>query len=126
MPNPSLPPKSNTFDPEDSRLKLVPASAATNPKGARAQDQVTPLAARLSGTYTLISAIVRIYASYYLHVAPVYHITVCTYVVALFHFGTEFAVYKTAPFGLPVFLPFLFATLGITWMTTQYGFYVQV
>ncbi|KAI1382699.1 transmembrane domain-containing protein [Hypoxylon trugodes] len=124
VPNPSLPPKSAAFNPEDSTRKLVPASSVSNPKEARTQDQVTPLAARLFGTYTVVSAIVRIYAAYNLHLAPIYHITIWTYVVALAHFGTEFAVFKTAYMG-PVASTFAFATAGIIWMTSQYSFYVE-
>ncbi|KAI3316684.1 transmembrane domain-containing protein [Xylariaceae sp. AK1471] len=124
VPNPSLPPKSTSFDPEDSTRKLAPASAI-NAKDGRTTDQVTPLAARLFGTYTFISAIVRIYASYNLHLAPVYNIAVWTYVVALFHFGSEWAVYRTAYIGPPILFPFFFATVGIIWMTSQYNFYVE-
>ncbi|KAI1098742.1 Erg28-like protein [Jackrogersella minutella] len=125
VPNQSLPPKTSSFNPEDSTQKLLPASAASNPKGARTQDQVTPLAARLFGTYTIISAIVRIYAAYNLHLAPVYQMTLWTYVVALVHFGSEYAVYRTAYLG-PIATTFFFATVGITWMTSQYSFYVQL
>ncbi|KAJ2966360.1 hypothetical protein NUW58_g10679 [Xylaria curta] len=87
-------------------------------------DQVTPLAARLFGTYTFISAIVRIYASYNLHLAPVYNIAIWTYIVALFHFSSEWAVFRTAYLGPPILFPFFFATVGIIWMTSQYSFYV--
>ncbi|KAI1775528.1 transmembrane domain-containing protein [Hypoxylon cercidicola] len=125
VPNSSLPAKSATFDPDDSTQKLVPASTS-NSKEARAQDQVTPLAARLFGTYTIISSIVRIYASYNLHIAPVYNITLWTYVVALAHFGSECLVYKTAHFAGPVGLTFFFASVGITWMASQYSFYVEM
>ncbi|OTB00579.1 hypothetical protein M426DRAFT_26492 [Hypoxylon sp. CI-4A] len=124
VPNQSLPPKTTTFNPEDSTQKLIPASAASNPKDARTQDQVTPLAARLFGTYTIISAIIRMYAAYNLHLAPIYQMTMWTYVVALFHFGSEFAVYKTAYLG-PIATTFFFATTGIIWMTSQYNFYVE-
>lgn len=120
--NPALGPKTSTFDPDDSTQKFVPASSPTDPK---AVDQVTPLAARLFGTYTLISAIVRLYASYNLDVAPVYQIALWTYVVALAHFGSEHVVYKTYPLGGPQLLPFFFATLGITWMLTQKAFYLE-
>lgn len=125
VPNPSLPPKSTAFDPEDSTHKLAPAPGGANLKGGRAADQVTPLAARLFGTYTFLAAIVRIYASYHLHLAPVYSMAVWTYVVALFHFGSEWAVYRTARLGPPILFPFFFATLGICWMTAQYSFYVK-
>ncbi|KAL7627247.1 hypothetical protein AAE478_001436 [Parahypoxylon ruwenzoriense] len=124
--NSSLPKKTATFNPEDSTQKLLPASATSSPKAARTQDQVTPLAARLFGTYTLISAIVRIYASYNLHLAPVYNIALWTYIVALVHFGSEWVVYRTAYLGAPILFPFFFATVGIVWMVTQYNFYVEL
>ncbi|GAP84742.1 putative transmembrane domain-containing protein [Rosellinia necatrix] len=124
VPDPSLPPKSASFDPEDSTHKLAPASAV-NTKDGRTTDQVSPLAARLFGTYTFISAVVRLYASYNLHLAPVYNMAIWTYVVALFHFGSEWAVYRTAYIGPPILFPFFFATVGIIWMTSQYSFYVQ-
>ncbi|KAI5862064.1 transmembrane domain-containing protein [Durotheca rogersii] len=126
VPNSSLPKKTASFDPEDSTRKLVSTSATTfSSKGARTQDQVTPLAARLFGTYTLISAIVRIYASYNLHLAPVYNIALWTYAVALVHFGSEWAIYRSARLGAPILFPFFFASVGIVWMVSQYNFYVE-
>ncbi|KAI0388610.1 transmembrane domain-containing protein [Xylariaceae sp. FL0594] len=124
VPNPSLPPKSTSFEPEDSINKLAPASSA-NAKGGRTTDQVTPLAARLFGTYTFITAVVRLYASYNLHLAPVYHMALWTYIVALSHFGSEWAVYRTAYISPPILFPFFFASVGIIWMVSQYSFYVQ-
>ncbi|KAH9908324.1 transmembrane domain-containing protein [Xylariomycetidae sp. FL2044] len=124
VPNASLPPKTASFNPEDSTQKLVPAGSQTTKEG-RTQDQCTPLAARLFGTYTLISAIVRIYASYHLDLAPVYNIALWTYIVALVHFASEWAVFKTAYLGPPVLFPFFFATVGIAWMASQYSFYVE-
>ncbi|KAI2622298.1 transmembrane domain-containing protein [Hypoxylon sp. NC1633] len=126
VPNSSLPPKSATFNPEDSTKKFVPASAASNSKEARPLDQVTPLAARLFGVYTMISAIVRLYAAYNIHLAPVYNMTILTYIVALVHFGSEWAIYKTAPPAPAVMFPFFFASVGIVWMISQYNFYVEV
>ncbi|RYP53609.1 hypothetical protein DL768_001473 [Monosporascus sp. mg162] len=126
VPNTNASPSSSSgssTDPEDATDKLVPAGGSA--KEGRARDQVTPLAARLFGTYTLISAVVRIYASYHLHLAPVYQMALWTYVVALAHFASEFFVYKTTRFGTPVAMPFFFATVGVTWMVGQYGFYVE-
>ncbi|KAK7756681.1 hypothetical protein SLS62_001122 [Diatrype stigma] len=126
VPNPQNSSNSDSkLDPDDSTTKLVPAFNNNNNKEGRAQDQVTPLAARLFGTYTLISAIVRLYASYHLRLAPVYQMAVWTYVVALLHFLSEFLVYKTARFGTPIAMPFFFASVGIFWMVSQYGFYVE-
>jgi hypothetical protein len=125
VPNPALPPRTSTFNPEDSTSKLVPATLSNTTKGGRTVDQITPLAARLFGTYTLISAIVRIYASYHLDLEPVYMMAMWTYIVALGHFVSEGAIFKTYYPGLPQFLPFFFATTGTMWMATHKGFYVQ-
>ncbi|KAH7031671.1 uncharacterized protein B0I36DRAFT_324401 [Microdochium trichocladiopsis] len=129
VPNKSLPAASATFAPADQTNKLSPAPGSPTPSakdGQQSEDQVTPLAARLFGTYTLISAIVRIYASYNLHLAPIYNIALWTYIVAALHFGSEWAVFKTTHFGKPLFFPAFFASIGITWMVTQRGFYVEV
>ena len=106
----------------DSTNKLIPASSKD---GRAAHDQVTPLAARLQGTYTVVSAMVRLYAAYHLRLAPVYQMALWTYVVALAHFASELLVYRTARPAAPVFMPFLFASTGIVWMLAQYDFYVE-
>ncbi|ORY58198.1 Erg28 protein [Pseudomassariella vexata] len=124
IPNPSLPPKITTVNPEDSTKKLIPATASNTPKDAATMDQVTPLAARLFGTYTLISAIVRLYASFHLDKEPVYMMAMWTYLVALGHFVSEGAVYKTYYLGGPQLMPLFFATTGVAWMIMQKEFYV--
>ncbi len=110
-------------DPEDRTDKLVPA---TNSKDPKAADQLTPLAGRLFGTWTLITSIVRFYAAYNLHIGPVYNIAVWTYVVALFHFGSELFVFKTMSFGTPQLFPFTFASVAIVWMNMVRDHYVQI
>ncbi|KAK3192111.1 hypothetical protein K4F52_001738 [Lecanicillium sp. MT-2017a] len=110
-------------DPEDRTDKLVPATNSRDPK---AVDQLTPLAGRLFGTWTLITSIVRFYAAYNLHIGPVYNIAVWTYVVALFHFGSELFVFKTMSFGTPQLFPFTFASVAIVWMNMVRDHYVQV
>ena len=73
-----------------------------------------------------MSAIVRLYAAYHLRLAPVYQMALWTYVVALAHYASELFVYRTARPGAPVLMPFLFASVGISWMLAQYSFYVEV
>ncbi|KAH6659380.1 hypothetical protein BKA67DRAFT_529533 [Truncatella angustata] len=128
--NPSLPPKTSTYNPEDATNKIIPAGSAKVKPGSTTFDQCTPLAARLFGTYTLISAIVRLYASYHLDKEPVYMIALWTYLVALGHFGSEIFVFKSAylfgPEILPQLFPLCFATIGTIWMIAQKSFYVQV
>lgn len=106
----------------DSVNKLVPAAS---PKDAGAADQVTPLAARCFGTWTLITSIVRLYAAYNLHLAPVYDIAIWTYVVALFHFASEMFVFRSMALGKPQLLPFMFASTALVWMPMVRDYYVQ-
>ncbi|KAM4058954.1 erg28 like protein [Hirsutella rhossiliensis] len=119
--NPKLPPASPAFNPDDSVNKLVPAAA----NDAHAADQVTPLAGRLFGTWTLITCIVRCYAAYNLHLGPVYNIAIWTYVVALGHFASELFVFKSMNFGLPQVFPFTLASCALIWMPMVRNYYVE-
>jgi hypothetical protein len=121
--NASLPAKSATYDPDDATTKLIPAQNQADPKAA---DQLTPLAARLFGTWTLITSIVRCYAAYHLHIGPVYDIAICTYVVALGHFASELFVFKSMSLGVPQLFPFAFATCALIWMPLVRDYYVEL
>lgn len=128
--NPALPPASETYNPEDSVNKQIPAPATAYASkvaatAASAEDQCTALAARLFGTWTLITSFVRIYAAYHLAIEPVYRMAMATYVVALTHFLSEWLVFKSMTLGVPQMFPFTLATIGIIWMSTSYGFYVE-
>lgn len=122
MRNTKLPPATAKFNPEDSANKLVVADKPNDPKAA---DQLTPLAGRLFGTWTLITCIVRCYAAYNLHIGPFYDIAVWTYVVALCHFASELFVFKTMTFGLPQFFPFTLASVALIWMPMVRSHYVE-
>ncbi|KAI9896076.1 hypothetical protein N3K66_008976 [Trichothecium roseum] len=118
--NPKLPAATATFDPEDSVDKLIPAQ--TDPKAA---DQLTPLAGRLFGTWTLITSVVRCYAAYNLHLGPVYNLAMWTYVVALGHYASELFVFKSMTFGVPQMFPFTLATCALIWMPMVRDHYVE-
>ena len=118
--NTNLPRATATFNPDDATNKLVPAQ--TDPK---AEDQLTPLAGRLFGTWTLITCVVRCYAAYNLHIGPVYNIAVWTYVVALGHFASELFVFKTMTFGVPQLFPFTLASCALIWMPMVRDYYVE-
>ncbi|KAH8680839.1 hypothetical protein BX600DRAFT_504590 [Xylariales sp. PMI_506] len=123
VPNTALPPKSADYDPEDSVLRLVPAGP--NADKSKTVDQITPLAGRLFGTYTLISSIVRIYASFHLDKEPVYMMALWTYVVALGHFLSEGVIYKSLYWTYVQMLPLFFASVGTIWMFSAKSFYVK-
>ncbi|PHH73874.1 hypothetical protein CDD80_3522 [Ophiocordyceps camponoti-rufipedis] len=121
--NPALPPRSASFNPDDAVDKLVPASGD---KTSSAEDQVTPLAGRLFGTWTLITCVVRCYAAYNLRLGPVYNIALWTYVVALGHFASELFVFRTMRFGLPQMFPFVLASCALIWMPLVRHHYVEM
>ena len=119
--NTKLPGPRAGYNPEDSTSKLL----AVPQKDSKGTDQVTPLAGRLFGTWTLMVCIVRLYAAYNLQIGPVYDMAMWTFVIALCHFSSELFVFKSMTFGLPQLGPFVVATIGLIWMPTARSFYVQ-
>ena len=65
---------------------------------ARPQD-VTSLSSRTFGTWTLLSAIVRVYAAYNIANRAVYDICAWSYVIAGAHFVSEWLVFGTARYA---------------------------
>lgn len=88
-------------------------------------NEVTPLSARTFGTWTLISSVIRFYAAYYLANPQIYQITLASYLIAFFHFGSEWLYYKTTKLDSGLYGPLIVATCTITWMISQYDFYVK-
>ena len=90
----------------------------------RQPDQVTALMGRMMGTWTLTSAIVRIYTSYHISSKAAYDLTMAAFLVS---FSTEVFVYKTSPFTSPgVFPTFFFTIIHLIWMYQSYGDYVKI
>ncbi|KAI8911097.1 hypothetical protein EDD86DRAFT_204390 [Gorgonomyces haynaldii] len=92
-------------------MNLTPRIYAREPK------QVTPLASRLMGTWTLTSAIIRIYSSFHIHEKAAYDLCWMTFFLAFASFYLEVFVYKTAPLSSKGVWPaMLVSTTGIFWM----------
>ncbi|KAK0726380.1 hypothetical protein B0T21DRAFT_336693 [Apiosordaria backusii] len=123
VPNHALPPASGKHNPEDSTNVLKPASS-TGKDAEKAKDQVTPLAARVFGTYTFVAGIIRLYASYQIDNYALYQMGIWTHVIAAIHFTSEMLIFKTIRFSGPQIFPFLAAYGGTTWMLLQYSNYV--
>ncbi|KIM33212.1 hypothetical protein M408DRAFT_150742 [Serendipita vermifera MAFF 305830] len=87
--------------------------------------EVTPLAGRTSGIWTLTSAVIRLFCAYHISEQTIYHATIATYIIALVHFSSEFAIFRTANVGGGVISPLIVASISLTWMFTQYDFYVK-
>ncbi|KDQ15956.1 hypothetical protein BOTBODRAFT_107885, partial [Botryobasidium botryosum FD-172 SS1] len=97
-----------------------------------APHQVTPLQSRTFAVWTFTAAIVRLYCAYHITEKTqvpfnvfIYDITIWSYIIALAHFGSELIFYRTTNLTGPVISPFIVATTSLTWMLSQYTFYVK-
>ena len=76
------------------------------------------------GTWTLTSAMVRIYASYNINNPAVYQLCMITFMIAMLSFGMEVFVYKTAPISSPgVYPAMIMSTVMFFWMYSSYAYY---
>lgn len=110
----------------DSTAKLIPAtpSRATKDKPTP-NDQVTPLAARLFGVYTVLAGVVRVYGAYRVHDPVLYQLCLFTHVLAATHFTSEILVFKTIRLGWEHAFPLTAGFGGSIWMALQYSHYVK-
>lgn len=90
-----------------------------------APNEVTPLSARTFGTWTFVSAVVRIYAAYFIHEQKMYELAFAMLLGANFHFMMEWLVFKTARWGPGLSGPIIISSVSIVWMWTQWDFYVK-
>lgn len=130
VPNRSLPKASPTYNPEDSVHKLLPVAPGPGSTGkkdddAKARDQLTPLAARLFGTWTFIAGAVRLYAAYRVSDPVLYQLSLLTHVMAASHYTSEFLVFKTVNLGWEHLFPLGAGFGGAIWMALQYQNYVS-
>lgn len=88
-------------------------------------DQVTPLSARTFGTWTVMASIIRLYGAYHIANPAVYDIALSSYILAGFHFGSEWLIFGTAKLkGGGLVGPLIVASSSIVWMVTQRDFYL--
>ncbi|KZO96711.1 Erg28-like protein [Calocera viscosa TUFC12733] len=88
------------------------------------QGLVNPLQSRNFGIWSLTSGMVRFYVAYNITNPVVYNIGLGTYVIALFHFLSEWLVFGTCALGGGVVSPIIVASTSIVWMVSQREFYV--
>lgn len=86
---------------------------------------VNALSARTFGTWTFLSAVVRLYAAYNITDPLIYQLAVWTYGIAFGHFVTEWLVFGTAKWGAGLAGPVFVSTGTLAWMVTQWGWYVR-
>lgn len=90
----------------------------------RSGQETTALTSRIFGTWTLISAVVRLYAAYNISNPQVYELALVVYTIAWVHFVSEWVVFGTAAWGRGLAGPVLISTGSLVWMFSQWAFYV--
>ncbi|KAL2046985.1 hypothetical protein N7G274_001003 [Stereocaulon virgatum] len=90
----------------------------------RAGQEITALTSRIFGTWTLVSAVVRLYAAYNISNPQVYELALVVFTVAWVHFVTEWVVFGRAAWGRGLAGPILISTGSLFWMFSQWAFYV--
>ena len=86
---------------------------------------MTPLSARTFGTWTALTAIVRLYAAYHISEPHMYVLALCTFGVAWAHFMAEWLFFRTARWGSGLAGPVLVSSGSLVWMGLQWGWYVK-
>lgn len=86
--------------------------------------ETTALSSRLFGTWTIVSAIIRLYAAYNISNPQLYQLAIWAYAIAWFHFMSEWMLFKTAVWGRGLAGPVLISTGSLIWMYCQWGYYV--
>lgn len=109
----------------DSVAKLEPVVSATLKGKPTAIDQVTPLAARLFGVYTILAGMIRVYGAYRINDPALYQMCWITHLLAAAHFTSEILFFKTVRLGWEHAFPLTAAFSGSIWMASQYGHYVK-
>lgn len=87
--------------------------------------QTTALSSRIFGTYTILAALVRLYAAYHISNPPVYELALWIHAIAFAHFMSEWLVFRTAAWGRGIAGPVIVSTGSLVWMLSQWGYYVQ-
>jgi len=101
------------------------ANALLTYAGPNAAAQVTDFGARMFGTWTALSCIVRLYAAYNIEDKSVYVLAFSTYAIAMAHFMMEWLAFGTMTFGVGLVRVAVVPIISISWMMMQWGFYVE-
>jgi len=88
-------------------------------------DQVTPLSARTFGTWTFVTAVVRLLAAYHINDPLAYKLAFIVFLGANLHFMSEWLIFKSAKWGAGLSGPIIISSISLAWMWTQWDFYVK-
>ena len=92
--------------------------------GPSSDSQITDFGARMYGTWTFLSAVIRLYAAYRIDTNEVYVLVLWTYIIALGQFGSEWLAYGTMKMGKGLAPVLIVPSVSVCWMLVQWDFYV--
>ncbi|KAJ1987255.1 ergosterol biosynthesis protein [Dimargaris cristalligena] len=90
----------------------------------QAAHEVTPLTSRMFGCWTLVSAVVRLYAAYHIRNPVVFGLLAWTFGIAWVHYFTELFVFRSARLLGPALSPVIVATTSLVWMYSTADYYI--
>lgn len=91
----------------------------------RSGSETSALSSRIFGTWTIVSAVIRLYAAYNISNPQLYQLAIWAYAIAWGHFVSEWLIFKTAAWGRGLTGPIFISTGSLVWMLSQWGYYVQ-
>lgn len=100
------------------------AAQLYNAQTADGRSAVNPLSARTFGTWTLLSAVVRMYAAYNITTPVAYDLAAWSFGLALAHFVSEWLGFGTARLKGRFVGPLVVASTTLAWMLTQRDAYI--
>ena len=89
-------------------------------------NEVTGLSARTFGTWTFVTAVVRIIAAYHLNEPAMYRMAFVVFLGANLHFLSEWLVFKTTKWGEGLAGPVIISSVSLLWMLVQWDYYTKL
>ncbi|KAK8865662.1 hypothetical protein IAR55_000807 [Kwoniella newhampshirensis] len=87
-------------------------------------DEMTFLAGRIFGAWTMLASLIRAMAAYNIHDRSAYYLAIGTYALATFHFTSELLVFGSVKPNRASIGPLIVGWTGLIWTLTQRGHYV--
>ncbi|KAF7128614.1 hypothetical protein CNMCM5793_003402 [Aspergillus hiratsukae] len=101
------------------------AAQLYNARTADGRSFVSPLSSRTFGTWTFLSAVIRMYAAYNITTPVVYDLAIWSFGLALVHFVGEWLVFGSAQLKGRFVSPLIVASSTLAWMLSQRESYLS-
>ncbi|RXK42535.1 hypothetical protein M231_00089 [Tremella mesenterica] len=86
--------------------------------------EMTPLASRLFGTWTLLAAAIRFRAAYDISSPAMYDLVMAKFAIASIHFWSEMLIFGSVKLNRASIGPLVIGTGSLVWCLTQRNYYL--